>query len=171
MRRACITLVLASSLLHGCGSDGLDDLREFVKNAHADRKPKIEPLPEIKPYEAFTYTAADLSNPFSVANLKPQSIQGLAGGPRPDMNRRKEPLEDYPLDGLKMVGTLSRGKQSWGIIQTTDGAVYRVQKGNYLGQNFGRITRVTDEKIDLVELIQGALGEWVEREASLAIQE
>ena len=70
-----------------------------------------------------------------------------------------------------MVGTLSRGKQSWGIIQTADGAVYRVQKGNFLGQNFGRITRVTDEKIDLVELIQGALGEWVEREAGLAIQE
>lgn len=171
MKRAWLVPVLAGILLSGCSSDGLDDLREFVKNAHADRKPKIEPLPEIKPYEAFSYAAADLTNPFSVANLKPQSIQGLAGGPRPDMNRRKEPLEDYPLDGLKMVGTLSRGKQSWGIIQTADGAVYRVQKGNYLGQNFGRITRVTDEKIDLVELIQGALGEWVEREASLAIQE
>jgi type IV pilus assembly protein PilP len=87
------------------------------------------------------------------------------------MNRRKEPLEDFPLDSLKMVGTLSRGKQTWGIIQTTDGAVYRVQKGNHLGQNFGRITRVTDDKIDLVELIQGAMGEWVEREASIAIQE
>lgn len=171
MKRAWLAPVFAGILLSGCSSDGLDDLREFVKNAHADRKPKIEPLPEIKPYEAFAYAAADLTNPFSATNLKPQSTQGLAGGPRPDMNRRKEPLEDYPLDGLKMVGTLSRGKQSWGIIQTTDGAVYRVQKGNYLGQNFGRITRVTDEKIDLVELIQGALGEWVEREASLAIQE
>lgn len=171
MKRAWVMLALTSSLLNGCSSDGLDDLREFVKNAHADRKPKIEPLPEIKPYEAFSYAAADLSNPFSAANLKPQSIQSSAGGPRPDINRRKEPLEDYPLDGLKMVGTLSRGKQFWGIVQTTDGAVYRVQKGNYLGQNFGRIIRVSDEKIDLVELIQGALGEWVEREASLAIQE
>ena len=171
MRRAWLLSALAASLLTGCSSDGLDDLREFVKTAHADRKPKIEPLPEIKPYEAFSYAAADLTNPFSPANLKPQAVQGVAGGPRPDMNRRKEPLEDYPLDGLKMVGTLSRGKQSWGIIQTADGAVYRVQKGNFLGQNFGRITRVTDEKIDLVELIQGALGEWVEREANLAIQE
>lgn len=171
MKRLWFSLICAGSLLVGCSSDGLDDLREFVRTAHADRKPKIEPLPEIKPYEAFAYAATDLNNPFSPANLKPQSVQGVAAGPRPDMNRRKEPLEDYPLDGLKMVGTLSRGKQSWGIIQTADGAVYRVQRGNYLGQNFGRITRVTDEKIDLVELIQGALGEWVEREASLAIQE
>jgi type IV pilus assembly protein PilP len=171
MKRAIPPLVLAFGLLAGCSSDGLEDLRDFVKTAHADRKPKIEPLPEIRPYEAFAYAAADLTNPFSPANLRPQSIQAKLGGPRPDMNRRKEPLEDFPLDALKMVGTLSKDKQSWGIIQTTDGAVYRVQKGNHLGQNFGRITRVTDEKIDLVELIQGAMGEWVEREASIAIQE
>lgn len=171
MRHVLAPLVLGCSLLAGCSSDGLDDLREFVKTAHADRKPKIEPLPDIKPYEAFAYAATDLMNPFSPANLRPQSVAGRAGGPRPDMNRRKEPLEDYPLDGLKMVGTLSRAKQSWGIVQTADGAVYRVQRGNYVGQNFGRITRVTDEKIELVELIQGALGEWVEREAGLAIQE
>jgi type IV pilus assembly protein PilP len=87
------------------------------------------------------------------------------------MNRRKEPLEDFPLDALKMVGTLSRGKQSWAVIQAPDGTVHRVQKGNYLGQNFGRIKRVSEEKVDLVELVQGAMGEWVEREASLAIQE
>jgi type IV pilus assembly protein PilP len=171
MKRVLLPLVLAQVLLAGCSSDGLDDLRDFVKTAHADRKPKVEPLPEVKPYEAFAYAAADLTDPFSAANLKPQSAQAKLSGPRPDMNRRKEPLEDYPLDSLKMVGTLSRGKQSWGIIQTTDGAVYRVQKGNHLGQNFGRITRITDEKIDLIELIQGAMGEWVEREASVAMQE
>lgn len=171
MKRAFPPLMLAFFLLTGCSSDGLDDLRDFVKNAHADRKPSIESLPEIKPYEAFAYAASDLTNPFSSANLRPQSLQAKLSGPRPDMNRRKEPLEDFPLDALKMVGTLSKGKQSWGIIQTTEGAVYRVQNGNHLGQNFGRITRVTDEKIDLIELIQGALGEWVEREASIAIQD
>jgi len=169
--RGVIPGILILSLLAGCSSDGLDDLREFVKNAHADRKPKIEPLPEIKPYEAFAYAASDLTDPFSPANLKPQSAQGRLSGPRPDMNRRKEPLEDFPLDALKMVGTLSRGKQSWAVIQAPDGTVHRVQKGNYMGQNFGRITRVTEDKVDLVELVQGAMGEWVEREASLAIQE
>lgn len=170
-RRSILLSLVALSLLAGCSSDGLDDLREFVKNAHADRKPRIEPLPEIKPYEAFAYAASDLPDPFSPANLKPQSMQGRLSGPRPDMNRRKEPLEDFPLDALKMVGTLSRGKQSWAVIQAPDGTVHRVQKGNYMGQNFGRITRVTEDKVDLVELVQGAMGEWVEREASLAIQE
>lgn len=157
-------------LLSGCGGDGMDDLRDFVKNAHADRKPKIEPLPEIKPYEAFAYAAAELTDPFSPANLRPQSA-GKATGPRPDMNRRKEPLEDYPLDALKMVGTLSRGKLSWGIIQAPDGTVHRVQRGNFIGQNFGKITRVSDDKVDLVEMHQGPLGGWVEREAVLAISE
>lgn len=171
MKRALLPLVMTLVLLTGCSSDGLDDLRSFVKTAHADRKPKIEPLPEIKPYEAFAYAASDLTDPFSPSNLRPQSGQAKSGGPRPDMNRRKEPLEDFPLDALKMVGTLSKGKLSWGIIQTADGAVYRVQKGNYLGQNFGRITRVADERIDLIELVQGAMGDWLEREASIAIQE
>ena len=172
-RRGLIPGILMLTLfaLAGCSSDGLDDLRQFVKNAHADRKPKIEPLPEIKPYEAFAYAASDLPDPFSPANLKPQSMQGKAGGQGPDLNRRKEPLEDFPLDALKMVGTLSRGKQSWAVIQAPDGTVHRVQKGNYMGQNFGRITRVTEDKVDLVEKVQGAMGEWVEREASLAIQE
>lgn len=172
MRRVSWLLLAALVLLGGCAGDGMDDLRDFVKNAHADKKPRVEPLPDIKPYEAFAYAAQDLTDPFSAANLTPRSLaQARAGGPRPDMNRRKEPLEDYPLDALKMVGTLSRGKQTWAIIQDKDGGVHRVQKGNYIGQNFGRITRIGEEKIDLVEMVQGALGDWVEREASLAIQE
>lgn len=170
MIRRTVPLAVCLALLGGCGGDGMDDLRDFVKNAHADRKPKIEPLPEIKPYEAFAYAAAELPDPFSPANLRPQSA-GKASGPRPDMNRRKEPLEDFPLDALKMVGTLSKGKLSWGIIQAPDGTVHRVQRGNFIGQNFGKITRVSDDKIDLVEMHQGPLGGWVEREAVLAIQE
>ena len=158
-------------LLGGCAGDGMDDLREFVKNAHADRKPKIEPLPEVKPYEAYAYSAAELADPFSAANLNPRSAQAKDSGPRPDMNRRKEPLEDFPLDALKMVGTLSKGRQVWAVIQDKEGGVHRIQKGNYIGQNFGRVTRISEDKVDLVETIQGALGDWVEREASLAIQE
>lgn len=171
MMRRGLAVVAALVVVSGCTSDGLDDLREFVKNAHADRKPRIEPLPEVRPYEAYAYAAADLADPFSPANLRPMTAQGGVAGPRPDMNRRREPLEEFPLDALKMVGTLSRGPQTWGVIQAPDGTVHRVQRGNFVGQNFGRITRVGEEKIDVVELIQGALGDWVEREAGLAIQE
>ncbi len=171
MIRRSLPAVVSLALLAGCTGDGMDDLRDFVKNAHADRKPKIEPLPEVKPYEAYAYAAADLPNPFSTANLRPQTAHGKASGPRPDMNRRKEPLEDFPLDGLKMVGTLSRGKQSWAVIQAPDGTVHRVQRGNFMGHNFGRITRISDDRVDLVELHQGPLGDWQEREAVLSIQE
>ncbi len=161
---------LACFILVGCSNDGLDDLRTFVQTAHADKKPKVEPIPEIKPYEAFEYSATQLTDPFSVANLKPLSTP-VANGPRPDMNRRKEPLEDYPLDALKMVGTLMRNKSYWVIIQAPDGTVHRAQVGNFLGQNFGKVTKIGEEKIDLLELIPGSSGDWVERQASLAIAE
>jgi len=170
MRR--LLALTAALALGGCGGDGLNDLRDFTKNAFADRKPKIEPIPEVKPHEVYLYSAADLNDPFSPANLKSGgAVQKLSAGPRPDLNRRKEPLEDFPLEGLKMVGTLSRAKQVWAVIQAPDGTVHRVQKGNRMGQNFGRVTRILEERIDLVELHQGALGDWVEREASIALQD
>jgi type IV pilus assembly protein PilP len=168
-----IALLVAGLLciaLSGCSSDGMDDLREFVKNAYADKKPKVEPLPDIKMQESFIYNPTNLPDPFAMLNLRPQGQKG-AGGPRPDPNRRKEPLEDYPLDSLKMVGTLMRGKQVWAVIQAPDSTVYRVQLGDHMGQNSGMITKITEEKINLVELIQGASGDWVEREASLSLEE
>jgi type IV pilus assembly protein PilP len=161
---------LLSIALSGCSSDGLQDLRDFVNNAYADKKPKVEPLPEIKMQETFIYDPTNLADPFALHNLAPQS-QKSAGGPRPDPNRRKEPLEDFPLDSLKMVGTLERGKQVWAIIQAPDGTVYRVQKGDHLGQNSGMVSKISEDKIDLIELIQGTMGDWVEREASLALVE
>lgn len=156
--------------LTACGSDGLDDLREFVQNAHADKKPRVEPIPEVKPYEAFAYTAVDMTDPFASVNLKPLNTP-TAQGPRPDMNRRKEPLEDYPLDALKMVGTLAREKQRWAVIQAPDGTVHRAHLGSFMGQNFGKVIKIADEKIELVELIPGTTGDWIERDASLAIVE
>ena len=156
--------------LNGCSSDGLEDLRKFVSDERASKKTKVEPLPEIKMQETFIYNAANLADPFASFNLKPQG-QKSASGPRPDPNRRKEPLEDYPLDSLRMVGTLMRGKQAYAIIQAPDGTVHRAQIGDHLGQNSGMINKITDEKVDLSELIQGAMGDWVEREANLALLE
>lgn len=169
-----LPLILVSLLalaLGGCGDDGLDEVREFVKNAHADKKPKVEPLPEIKTQETVTYKATDLPDPFAAFNLKAQLAKGGGSGPRPDPNRRKEPLEDYPIDSLKMVGTLARGRQYYAILQAPDGTVHRAKVGDHMGQNFGMITKISDEKISLIELVQGALGDWSERETSVALAE
>jgi type IV pilus assembly protein PilP len=155
--------------LGGCAGDELDEVRTFVKNAHADRKPRVEPLPEIKVQEPFRYSAMNLADPFSAGNLKPQARGGREL--RPDRGRRKEPLEDYPLDSLKMVGTLMRGKQAWAVVQAPDGTVHRAKIGDHLGQNFGMVTKITEEKIDLIELVQSSLGDWTERAANLALAE
>lgn len=160
----------AVSLLTGCADDGMDDLRQFVETAHAGKQPKIEPLPEIKTQELFPYGAASLRDPFMAQNLTAQA-RAEGAGPRPNMNRRREPLEEFPLDALKMVGTLQRGRQSWAVIQAPDGSVHRATVGNHMGQNFGSITRITEEKISLIELVQGPLGDWIERESSLALAE
>ena len=149
----------------------MDDLRQFVATAHADRKPKVEPLPEVKTHETFTYSAADLQDPFARFNLKPPGTATGGTGPRPDPNRRKEPLEDYPLDSLKMVGTLIQGRVAWAVIKAPDGTVHSARVGNHLGQNFGMITKVAEDKIEVVELVQGSLGDWTERQASLALAE
>ncbi|BAU46634.1 pilus assembly protein PilP [Sulfurifustis variabilis] len=157
-------------LLSACADDGMDDLRHFVETAHQGKQPRIEPLPEIKTQEQFSYGAVNLRDPFTPRNLKAQAGQS-GGGPRPDMNRRREALEEFPLDALKMVGTLQQGKQAWVVIQAPDGSVHRATVGNHLGQNFGAITRITEDKINLIELVQGPLGDWIERESSLALAE
>jgi type IV pilus assembly protein PilP len=172
MRRRLFAIGVVCAALAGCGGDDLSDVREFVKNAHADKKPRVEPLPEIKTQESFVYNAANLTDPFATFNLKPQGGKLAGGGPGgPDPNRRKEPLEDYPLDSLKMVGTLMRGKQAWAVVQAPDGTVHRAKVGDHMGHNFGLVTKVSEEKVDLIELIQGALGDWIEREASISLIE
>ncbi len=160
-------LILATALV-GCVDQRMDDLRQFVENAHKDRKPRVDPLPRIRPHETFVYTASNLTDPFSVGNLrqqKPAPGKGLA----PDPTRRKEPLEQFPLDALSMVGTLSKGDISWAVIRAPDGTVHRAAAGNYLGQNYGKIVKVSDEKLEITELHQEGNGNWVERQTNLAI--
>lgn len=162
--KAMIVLV-AGVAVSACGSDGLNDLRDFTKNAHADLKPNIKPIPEIKPQESFAYAAASLTDPFTQINLKPLARDGKSK----DQGRRREPLEAFPLDAMKMVGTLSRGRQTWAVIQAPDGTVHRVQVGDFIGHYSGKVVRISEAKVDVVEQIQGSLGDWVEREANLAI--
>ena len=160
-------------LLAACADQGMQDLREFVVNAYKDRKPRVDPLPEVRTYEPFIYSASELSDPFSVANLRPEDTatsSTVSQGLRPDITRHREPLEDFPLDSLQMVGTLSKQGEIWVIIEAPDGTVHRVKNGNHMGQNYGMITSITEDKVELTELVRSSLGNWKERQSSIAIK-
>lgn len=146
----------------------MNDLESFVANAHKDRKPRVEPLPRVKPTPTFEYTASELVDPFSQANLI-QRRPSSDGGPAPDPTRRKEPLEQFPLDALSMVGTLSNIDASWAIIRAPDGTIHRAGTGNYLGQNYGKIEAIKDTEVEIVELVPDVNGGWMERQTTLAI--
>lgn len=165
-------IILSSIILSACGSAELDDLQKFTQNAYAGQKPKLEPLPEIRPNKGFTYTASNLVDPFSPRNLRPlANPSAKAGGRRPNSNRRKELLENFPLDSLTMVGTLTRGDKTWVIVRAPNGTVHHAKKGSYIGQNFGVITSISEEKIAIRELVQNLSGNWIERKAGLATTE
>jgi type IV pilus assembly protein PilP len=161
-------LPVAAFLLTSCSSE-LDELKQFVKDSEKNLPRKIEPLPAVKPFEPFTYEGFDLPDPF-----KPRKIasakDGGGGGIAPDFNRRKEPLEAYPLEQLKMVGTLQQGKEVFGIVRA-EKTLYRVKKGNYMGQNFGLISEITDAEITLKEIVQDSAGDWAERQSVLPLLE
>jgi len=160
------TLVLVLGLA-GCGGGDMQDLQTFVAETGKDMQGKIEPLPEVRVYEPFSYNAFDLPDPF-----KPRKLStGGGGGMQPDFNRPKEPLESFSLETLKMVGMLSKQGVIHAVIKTPDNAIYHVKKGNYAGQNFGLITQITDSEVTLREIVQDSAGDWSERTSTLILQE
>ncbi len=164
------TALMASWLafgLAGCSSD-MDELQQKINEAKSKPGERVEPLPEIRPYEAFVYNPGALRSPF-VQSAPVQS--DLASGLRPDSKRPREFLEQFSLDTLRMVGTLKLNGKSYGLVQGKDGLVHRVLPGNYLGQNDGHITAITDSKISLVEIVPDGLGGYIERPAALALSE
>ena len=163
-RLASIVILLG---LTGCGGGNLEDLRTFVDDTGKDMQGKIEPLPEVKVYEPFTYNAFDLPDPF-----KPRKLStGGGGGMQPDFSRPREPLESFSLETLKMVGMLSKQGVIHAVIKTPDNAIYHVRKGNYVGQNFGLITQISDSEVTLREIVQDSAGDWSERTSTLILQE
>lgn len=167
MKRLALLAVL---WLAACGGGGIQDLEQFVKESGAGMRGKVQPLPEVKPYAPFTYNDFDLPDPFTPRKIEP--AKGGAGkGPGPDLNRPKEPLEAFPLDSLKMVGTLEQGKTFYALIKTPDNTLYRVKVGNYMGQNFGRITQITESSVKLDEFVQDSGGDWTERTSTLQLSE
>jgi type IV pilus assembly protein PilP len=162
--------VFSTLFLAACGSGEFSDLKEFVDQSGQGLRGRVEPLPQVKPYEPITYNAFELPDPFKPRKIEPEKGGG-GGGLAPDTTRRKEPLEAYPLESLKMVGTLERGNQRWALIKTPDNSLYRVRRGNYMGQNFGVIAMISESSITLKELIQDTTGSWSERTSNLQLLE
>ncbi|HEX6829761.1 MAG TPA: pilus assembly protein PilP [Burkholderiales bacterium] len=157
-----LALVLA---LAGCGEGAYQDLDQFVKQSGQGLRGKVEPLPEVKPYEGFAYDAFDQPDPF-----KPRAPK-FADVARPDPNRRRDALEEYPLEDLKMVGTLQRKGMTFALVRSPDNNLAQVKAGDFIGQNYGRVTVISEAELKLREMVQEASGKWVEREASLQLSE
>jgi type IV pilus assembly protein PilP len=163
-------MVLLAVLLSACAGDNMQDLRKFVSDVKA-RKPKpIDPLPQLKQIETFVYDSTGLRNPFSSSQVSSTPVVGVVGsGPRPDPNRRKEELESFALDSLRMVGTLDLQDNVWGLVLDREGTIHRVTAGNFMGEHDGQITRITENHIELTELVADGRGGYIERQASLAL--
>jgi type IV pilus assembly protein PilP len=159
--------VLASSVA-ACGGN-MDELDAYINEVKAKPGGRIEPLPEIIPYEVFNYEAGveGIRSPFQPD--APQAAGGAAGGVTKDLDRVPEFLEQKPLDSLNMVGTLDIDGTNYGLVQDADGLIHRVIPGNYMGQNDGRITAITDSEITLVEIISDGIGGYIERDAAISL--
>jgi type IV pilus assembly protein PilP len=170
MRATYLTLLVAL-LLAGCGGEEFQDLRDFVQNAGADMRGKVEPPPDIKPYEPFTYDN-DTALPDPFKSRKPDARNpSRVGQNQPNLDRPKEELEDFPLESLKMVGYLFQRNVGHAVIRSTEGKIYRVKAGNYIGQNFGQIISVTETELKIKEMVQDSAGDWSERESTLLLVE
>ena len=163
-----VILAVFSAALVACSGDKGDDLDKFMATAANDMGKTVEPLPEVLPYTPLQYNADDiLSDPF-----KARKAVNKSGALQPNTNRPKEALEAYPLESLKYVGSLSKSKLSYALIKTPDNTVQQVKVGNYIGPNFGLVTKIDETSISLKEIIQDDLtGDWVERTASINLQE
>jgi type IV pilus assembly protein PilP len=161
-RAGIVGMVLLGLVAAGC-SGGQSDLQKWIADTKKKPGGRIQALPEVKPYESFVYSAGNMRSPF-----QPQGASGQASL-RPSTRRNREFLENFSLDTLKMVGTFKVGNNFYGLVQSKDGLVHKVQPGNYLGQNDGKVTEITGGKISLVEIIPDGLGGYIERPASLAL--
>jgi type IV pilus assembly protein PilP len=153
--------------LSGCSSD-MDELQQQVESIKKNQTEHVEALPQIKPYETYAYNVGNLRSPF-VASAPVRN--DVAGAVRPDAKRAREFLEQFPIDSMKMVGTLALQGKNYGLVQGRDGLVHRVLPGSYMGQNDGRVTSITSNKISIVEIVPDGVGGYIERPAALTLTE
>lgn len=179
MKRICAVVVsigCAALTLSACSSSEQDELRDWMQSERSRIEPQVQPIPEPGRFEPKGYGGESALDPFSeeklakvlrTANANPAVPSALIA---PELNRRKQPLEAYPLDVMSMVGSLNRGGQLVALIKVDD-LLYQVRPGQYLGQNYGKITKITETEVTLREIVQDAVGEWTERPAALQLQE
>ncbi len=176
MRMWQIALLAVCVALTGCESSGQDELRQWMTDLRANTKPRIIPLTEPKQFQPQNYQADGATDPFNSIKLtqalRRDSTQLAANATliAPEMARRKEPLEAYPLDTMSMVGSLNKTGTPTALLKV-DSLLYQVRVGNYLGQNYGKITQITETAIQLREIVQDATGDWIERQTTLDLQE
>jgi type IV pilus assembly protein PilP len=159
-----MVISVCSFALAACSGDA-DDLQKYVQDVKARKSKQIEPIPQMKPYEAFAYVPGTRRDPFV-----PGAPAGASSGVRPDLNRSKEPLEEYPLDGLKLVGAVTYKGRQYAMIKAPDGVIHRVTIGDHMGQNYGKIIKVSEAEVSLIEIIPDGFGGFTERPSSLAAE-
>ena len=175
--RAILMVLVVSVSVAACGGGSTADLRSYVADIKTRAGTPIEELPPIEPYVVYVYPCSDAIQcgdpfePFYLEPPRPREAEGQVAdnGISPDFDRNREELESYPLDGLRMMGTLEKAEQFWAIVRDPDTIIHRVQIGNYLGQNNGKITGISEDKIELLEIVPNGSGGWDERDAEIAL--
>ena len=176
MRSVLATLFATVFLLSGCGSSKDEDVRQWMANERNQTRPKVEPIPAPKQFKPEAYTIEGTTEPFSKEKLtqalKRDSAQVVANGAlvAPELARRKEPLEAFPLDAMSLVGSINKAGQPVALVKV-DNLLYQVKQGSYLGQNYGKVMKIGETEVTLREIVQDAVGEWIERVATLQLQE
>ena len=167
MNRAAI--LGACVLLAGCAGGSEDDLQAWMNEQAKTMRGSVAPLPELKPFPVVAYAGNQGDDPFRPGRMEPERRAG-SGALRPDMDRRREPLEAYPLESMQMVGVLMQGRNTHALVKVNN-ALHQVKVGNYMGQDFGVVTRITESEVTLRELVEDVYGDWVERISTLTLQE
>jgi len=167
-------LLAGVALLAACGGEEQSELRQELANMTKDLRGRVDPLPQVRSYEPVPYRGESMLDPFVpgriVVSQAATTGGGGGGGVQPDLNRPKEPLEAFPLEALQMVGTLAQNKDTYALVRAGSN-LFRVKRGNYMGQNFGVITAIDEGQISLKEVVQDSGGDWVERNATVQMSE
>ncbi|MEN3367789.1 MAG: type pilus assembly protein PilP [Burkholderiales bacterium] len=169
----CALAIMLLAGLTGCGDGGVQEVKQWMDEVRQQSKVVVPKIAEPKKFTPFVYNAKNEVDPYNPAKLTVALAKLQANSTsniKPDMDRRREPLEAYPLDTVTMVGTLQKPGLSYALLQV-DKSIFQAKVGNYVGQNFGMISKITDTAVELKEIVRDASGEWVERQAKLELQE